>query len=114
MRNSSVEMDEINYAKTGLTEDVVTDIVAKAGSVAAVMNTRHATAKEKGWVDKPPSARDFAKAVVGDVNLLRRPIIIDGEKVIVGFDRDAYAKLGGGGAKKAAAKPAPAKKPAKK
>jgi arsenate reductase-like glutaredoxin family protein len=102
LRNSSVEIDEINYAKTGLTEDVVSDIIAKAGSVAAVMNTRHATVKEKGWVDKPPLAKEFAKAVVGDVNLLRRPIIIDGDRVIVGFDRDAYAKLGG------------AKKPAKR
>jgi arsenate reductase-like glutaredoxin family protein len=61
--------------------------------VAAVLNTRHAIAKQKGWASSPPSAAVFAKAVVADVNLLRRPILIDGERVIVGFDKPAYAKL---------------------
>jgi len=94
LRQSGIEVDEVDYAKTGLTEDVVKTIVAKAGSVAAVLNTRHATAKENGWVAKPPSVAAFAKAVVAEVNLLRRPILIDGDKVIIGFDKPAYAALG--------------------
>lgn len=95
MRNvTGVELDEINYAKSGLTDATVRAIVTAAGGVAAVLNTRHATAKDKGWVDKPPSVADFAKAVVADVNLLRRPIVLHGAKAIVGFDAAAYAKLG--------------------
>lgn len=94
MRSSEIEYEEIDIAKTLLTASTVEDIVAKAGGVAAVMNKRHAVAKEKGWVDKPPSAAVFAKAVAQDVNLLRRPILVDGDKVIVGFDKAAYAKLG--------------------
>jgi arsenate reductase-like glutaredoxin family protein len=35
----------------------------------------------------------FAQAVAADVNLLRRPILIIGDRVIVGFDKPAYAKL---------------------
>jgi arsenate reductase-like glutaredoxin family protein len=93
LRNRGIELDEIDYAKKGLTAATVEDIVAKVGSVAAVLNTRHATAKEKDWIAKPPSAAVFAKAVEKDVNLLRRPILIDGAKVIVGFDKPAYAKL---------------------
>lgn len=93
MRNSTIEVEEINYAKTGLTEATVKHIVAKAGSVAAVLNTRHATAKENGWVASPPSVAVFVKAVAADVNLLRRPILILGDRVIVGFDKPAYAKL---------------------
>lgn len=93
MRNSSLEFEDVNYAKSGLTADVVEDIIAAAGGVAAVMNTRHATVKAQGWADKPPSAAAFAKAVVAEPNLLRRPILIDGKRVIVGFDKAAYAKL---------------------
>ena len=93
MRSAGYSMDEVNYAKTALTEATVLDLVAKAGSVAAVLNTRHATAKQRGWVDTPPSAAVFARAVVADVNLLRRPILVVGNKVIVGFDKPAYAKL---------------------
>ena len=93
MREHKLEAEEINYAKAGLTESTVKEIVAKAGSVAAVLNARHATAKENGWIAKPPSVAVFAKAVVDDVNLLRRPILIIGDRVIVGFDKPAYAKL---------------------
>ena len=85
-------MTEID-TKKGLDEDTVKELVAKAGSVASVLNTRHATAKEKGWIESPPDASTFAKAVVKDVNLLRRPILIAGKKFIVGFDKAAYAKL---------------------
>lgn len=96
MRNHKLghEIEEIDYAKTGLTAATVEDIVAKAGSVAAVLNTRHAIAKAKGWAAAPPSAPEFAKAVEKDVNLLRRPILVVGDKVIVGFDKAAYATLG--------------------
>jgi arsenate reductase-like glutaredoxin family protein len=93
LRNSTLEVDEINYAKTGLDAATVKQIVAKAGSVAAVLNPRHAIAKQNGWVDKPPSTDTFAKAVVAEPNLLRRPILVIGERVIVGFDKPAYTKL---------------------
>lgn len=93
MRKAGHEMTEIDYGKTGLDEATVKDIVARAGSVAAVLNTRHKIAKEKGWVTSPPDAATFAKAVVKEVNLLRRPIVIAGKKLIVGFDKAAYAKL---------------------
>jgi len=88
-----LDLEERNYAKTGLTEEAVLAIVAAAGSVAAVANMRHAIAKAKAWADKPPSVAEFAKAVVAEPNLLRRPIVIHGRTVIVGFDKAAYAKL---------------------
>jgi arsenate reductase-like glutaredoxin family protein len=93
LRKAGHELTEINYAKEALDEATVKDLVARAGSVAAVLNTRHAIAKEKGWVQTPPDAATFAKAVVKDVNLLRRPILVAGKKLIVGFDKAAYAKL---------------------
>jgi arsenate reductase-like glutaredoxin family protein len=93
LRDRSLEVEEINYAKTGLPEATVKDIVARAGSVAAVLNTRHATAKQNGWIASPPSVAVFAKAVAADVNLLRRPILVIGDRVIVGFDKPAYSKL---------------------
>ena len=94
MRNLGLVIDEVDYAKTGLTREVVEHLVAKACSVIAVLNTRHATAKANGWADNPPSASRFANAVVAEVNLLRRPILIDGDIVIIGFHKPAYAALG--------------------
>ena len=93
MRNAGHELTEINYAKTPLDEETVTKLVEKAGGVAAVLNTRHATVKAQGWAEKPPDAKTFAKAAAKEPNLLRRPILDTGKKLIVGFDKAAYAKL---------------------
>jgi arsenate reductase-like glutaredoxin family protein len=68
--------------------------VKAAGGVANVLNTRHAVAKEKGWKESPPSLDEFAGLVAKEPNLIRRPILLDGKKAIVGFDEKAYAALG--------------------
>jgi len=86
-------MTEIDYAKQPLDDATVRAIVAAAGSVAAVLNTRHATVKAKGWADKPPDVAAFVKAVLAEPNVLKRPILLVGKRAIVGFDEAAYAKL---------------------
>jgi arsenate reductase-like glutaredoxin family protein len=86
-------MTEVDYAKKALDEPTVRAIVAAAGSVAAVMNLRHATVKANGWADKPPAVAAFVKAVLAEPNVLRRPIVLTGRRAIVGFDEAAYAKL---------------------
>jgi arsenate reductase-like glutaredoxin family protein len=70
--------------------------VKAAGGVAAVVNLRHAIAKEQGWAERPPSTAEFVRAALEDPNLLRRPIFIRGNTVLVGFDksnRERWAKL---------------------
>ena len=57
-----------------------------------MLNTRHAVAKAHGWKDKPPARATFVSAVLEDPNLLRRPILVDGTKVIVGKDEAALKK----------------------
>lgn len=93
MRNAGVEFEAVDFAKKPLDEATVRAIVKAAGSVGSVINTRHAVAKEKGWVNSPPDADTFVKAVAKEPNLLRRPIYQAGKKLIVGFDKAAYAKL---------------------
>ena len=93
MRGRRFEMTEIDYAKKPLDDATVRAIVAAAGSVAAVLNTRHATVKAKGWADKPPDVATFVKAVLAEPNVLRRPILLIGRRAIVGFDEAAYDKL---------------------
>lgn len=93
MRKLPLELTEVDYARKPLDAATVEDIVQKAGGVGPVLNTRHAIAKANGWVASPPPAAEFAKAVAKEPNLLRRPILVAGGKVIIGFDRAAYAAL---------------------
>lgn len=82
-----------DYAKEPLSKDELLALVKLAGGVAKVLNTRHAIAKEKGWKDAPPSPEEFAAAFAKEPNLLRRPLLVSGKKVVVGFDEKAYGEL---------------------
>ena len=96
LREKEIEADEVNFAKEGFDEATLRSIVKAAGSVAAVLNTRHAIAKERGWGEKAPGVDEFVRAALGEMNLVRRPILIRGKTVIVGFQKsnhDAWSKL---------------------
>ena len=41
----------------------------------------------------PTSKKEAIALMMENPNLIRRPIIIQGSKVIFGFDKDRYAKL---------------------
>jgi len=41
----------------------------------------------------PKSKTEAIDLMMENPNLIRRPILIKGSKVIFGFDKDAYAKL---------------------
>jgi arsenate reductase-like glutaredoxin family protein len=93
VRKLSKDARERNYAKDPLQRPEIDAIVKAAGSVGAVLNTRHATAKAHGWKDKAPAKSTFIKAALAEPNLLRRPILLKGSRAVVGRDEDAIRKL---------------------
>ena len=53
---------------------VLVALATAAGSVAAVLNVRHALAKERGWTERPPSADEFIRAAAKDAKREERRI----------------------------------------
>jgi arsenate reductase-like glutaredoxin family protein len=97
LRELGLEVEEINFAKTPLDEASLRLILKAAGGVMKVANLRHAVAKENGWAEGPPSEDAFVEAALAEPNVMRRPILVLGKKVLVGFDKsnkDLWAKLG--------------------
>jgi len=65
--------------------------------VGPLVNPRHELAKERGWAENPPSVDEFVREVLADPNVIRRPVLVLGKKVIVGFTKSnalEWAKLG--------------------
>ena len=54
------------------------------------VSTRSPTWKERPL---PKSKKEAIELMLANPNLIRRPILIKGSKVIFGFDKDAYARL---------------------
>lgn len=93
MREISPDVTERNYAKEPLSRVEIKSIVDTASSLAQLVNTRHAIAKHNGWKAKPPSKTALIRAALEDANVLRRPILMRGKKLVVGKDADAVRDL---------------------
>ncbi len=87
------EIEERNYAKEPLTKAEIERIVGAADSVGELVNTRHAIAKQLGWKAKPPSKSSLVRAALEDANVLRRPILVRGERSVVVKDERAVRDL---------------------
>ncbi len=57
------------------------------------LNTRNDLYRERKMSEHPPSRAEAIKLMVENPNLIRRPIVIRGKKIVLGFDEDALAKL---------------------
>jgi arsenate reductase-like glutaredoxin family protein len=57
------------------------------------LNTRNEMYRERKMAEHPPSRAEAIKLMAKEPNLIRRPILIRGKQMILGFDEEAYKKL---------------------
>ncbi len=57
------------------------------------LNPRSKTFQEQGMDDKPPSRRQAVSWMSKDPGLIRRPVVVAGGRVVVGFDKNGMARL---------------------
>jgi arsenate reductase (glutaredoxin) len=57
------------------------------------LNPRNDLYRERNMKAKPPSRADALKLMAAEPNLIRRPIVISGARIVLGFDEDALKKL---------------------
>ncbi len=88
MRNElAVELDERDYAKQPLSEAELKDLF-KAVDPRDYINPKSPAFKAMKLKDKPITPEQALKLMAREPNLIKRPLIIAGRKVIAGFDRD--------------------------
>lgn len=57
------------------------------------LNTRNEVYREKNLKDHPPSREQAIRMMADEPNLIRRPVIVAGGRVVVGFDEKGMARL---------------------
>ena len=57
------------------------------------LNTRNELYRERKMKEHPPSRSEALKLMAAEPNLIRRPIVILGKQVILGYDEKALKKL---------------------
>lgn len=57
------------------------------------LNPRNEIYRDKEMKEKPPSRKEAIRLMAKEPNLIRRPVIVAGGRVVVGFDEKGIAKL---------------------
>lgn len=57
------------------------------------LNPRNETYRRKHMKDDPPSRSEAIRMMAKEPNLIRRPVIVGGGRVVVGFDENGIARL---------------------
>ncbi len=57
------------------------------------LNPRNDLYRQKNMKENPPSRAEAIRMMVGEPNLIRRPVIVAGGRVVVGFDEAGIARL---------------------
>jgi arsenate reductase (glutaredoxin) len=78
--------------KQRLTEEELDKLIGKR-DYKDFLNTRNELFRERGMKEKPPARAEAIKLMAKEPNLIRRPILLYGDQLLLGFDENAYRKL---------------------
>ena len=57
------------------------------------LNTRNELYRERGMKQNPPSRAEAIELMAAHPNLIRRPILIHGSKIALGFDEEEFSAV---------------------
>ena len=83
------EEREIN--KSPLNADELDALIGKRNYLE-FLNSRNELYRERKMKDKPPTREQALKLMAAEPNLIRRPILVRGHEIVLGFDEEAFAK----------------------
>ena len=57
------------------------------------LNSRNELYRERGMKDHPPSRAQALQLMAENPNLIKRPILVKGREIVLGFDEPAFSGL---------------------
>jgi arsenate reductase (glutaredoxin) len=57
------------------------------------LNTRNELYRSRNMKEHPPGRGEAIKLMAANPNLIRRPVVISGKNIILGYDEEAYRDL---------------------
>jgi Spx/MgsR family transcriptional regulator len=89
---NGVELDEHDLGKDRLTAEQL-DALIGTRNYLDFLNTRNEKYRERKMKDNPPARDEALRLMAQEPNLIRRPIVIRGGQMVLGYDEEALRKL---------------------
>ena len=92
MQKKNVELEFRDMDKDRLTAEELDRLIGER-DYREFLNTRNELYRRKKMKENPPSREDAIRMMVKEPNLIRRPMILAGGRIVLGFDEEAIEKL---------------------
>ena len=92
MLEHGVELESRDLDKERLSETELEKLIGER-DYKQFLNTRNELYRTRNMKGNPPSRAEAVKLMAKEPNLIRRPIVIKGTQIVLGYDEDAFKKL---------------------
>jgi len=90
--DKGVELDEHDLGKERLTADQLNALIGKRSHLD-FLNTRNEMYRQRKMKENPPARDEALKLMAQEPNLIKRPIVIRGGQMVLGYDEEGLRKL---------------------
>jgi arsenate reductase-like glutaredoxin family protein len=92
LQAKNVELEMRDLGKDRLTVAELDELIGDR-DYRDFLNTRNELYRERKMKERPPSRAEALKLMAAEPNLIRRPVVIAGKQIILGYDENALKKL---------------------
>lgn len=92
MQKKGIELELRDINKERLTVAELDDLIGER-DYKLFLNSRNEIYRERGFKEKPPSRAEALRMMAEEPNLIRRPLVVKGGKIVFGYDEEALSKL---------------------
>lgn len=92
MLELGAELESRDLDKQPLSEKELNELIGKR-DYQLFLNPRNELYRQRRMAEKMPSREEAIRLMSKNPNLIKRPVVVRGEQVVIGFDVTAYMKL---------------------
>ena len=86
-----VELESRDLDKQRLTADELEELIGDR-DYKEFLNMRNELYRTRNMKEHPPSRVEAIKLMAKEPNLIRRPVVLRGSQMVLGFDEEAFSK----------------------
>ncbi len=92
MQKKGIELDLRDLTKDPLTVEELDTLIGKR-DYKMFLNARNELYRQKNMKEHPPSRAVALRLMAREPNLIRRPVVIHGRTIVLGYDEEALRRM---------------------
>ena len=92
LEKRKAELDLRDLGKDRLTVEELDHLIGKR-DYRMFLNTRNELYRTRKMKENPPSRDEALKLMAGEPNLIRRPVVMRGNEIVLGYDEESLKRI---------------------